>query len=72
MFSLATAALAYNHLNNSGAQSATCPMKRENKDKSGAQQMDMSKVVVVGGDTDSCCQPGADCCKGGACCRKKK
>jgi hypothetical protein len=28
------------------------------------------KNVVVVGDGENCCQPGADCCKGGSCCHK--
>jgi hypothetical protein len=49
----------------------SCPMKdKEKKDTTSA--MNLSKVVVVGGDGDSCCKPGADCCKGGACCHGKK
>jgi hypothetical protein len=48
-----------------------CPMKdKEKKDTTSA--VDMSKVVVVGGDGDSCCKPGADCCKGGSCCHGNK
>ena len=48
-----------------------CPMKdKEKKDTTSA--MNLSKVVVVGGDGNSCCKPGADCCKGGACCHGKK
>jgi hypothetical protein len=47
----------------------SCPMKQ--KDAQTTSSVDMTNVVVVG-DGENCCQPGADCCKGGACCNKNK
>jgi len=46
-----------------------CPMKHQQA-ASTEPAVDMSKVVVAGGD-ESCCKPGADCCKGGSCCDHK-
>ena len=50
----------------------SCPMKKTGESKT-TDEMNMSKVVFVGGDSDKddCCQKGADCCKGGDCCHKK-
>ncbi|HEY0657035.1 MAG TPA: hypothetical protein VGD05_01100 [Pyrinomonadaceae bacterium] len=48
----------------------SCPMKQKGESKT-TNGMDMSKVTVVG-DSESCCQPGADCCKGGGTCCKHK
>lgn len=48
----------------------SCPMKQKNAETTAS--VDMTNVVVVG-DGENCCQPGADCCaKGGSCCHKKK
>src|SRR5438105_4062818 len=47
----------------------SCPMKQTGDSKA-TSDMDMSKVIFVGGGED-CCQKGADCCKGGACCKHK-
>jgi hypothetical protein len=48
----------------------SCPMK-DKQSADTTSTINMSKVVVAGGDGNSCCQPGADCCKGGSCCHKK-
>jgi hypothetical protein len=45
----------------------SCPMKDK---QDAAVEQNMSNVVVAG-DGESCCKPGADCCKGGACCHGK-
>ena len=47
----------------------SCPMKQKNAETTAS--VDMTNVVVAG-DGENCCQPGADCCKGGACCHKNK
>ncbi|HEX8737867.1 MAG TPA: hypothetical protein VF721_21225 [Pyrinomonadaceae bacterium] len=45
----------------------SCPMKQQTAQTT--TSVDMKNVVVVG-DGENCCQPGADCCKGGSCCHK--
>lgn len=70
VFGLFATAFALSGTNAKAESPASCPMQKT-QTAYNAGDIDLSNVVVVG-DADSCCQPGADCCKGGSCCKMKK
>lgn len=71
VFGLFAAAFALSGTNVNAESAASCPMQQTQPAPT-ADNMDMSKVVVVRSDGDDCCQPGADCYKGGSCCKMKE